>query len=453
MLPVLIYFLKLSVNIAVVFLFHYLVLRRLTFYNWNRLYLVASTALSFVIPLINITPIVQRNHVASGLLNWVPPIPTSRWRFSDPGIVPHMNSFWNGGGWLLLIMLTGIVILFLRFVIQIISVCRMMAAAEKISDHGINVYQVNDHIIPFSFGNSVFVNKYLHTESELEKIIGHEFVHAKQKHSVDIFWAELLCVVNWYNPFAWLIRKTIRQNLEFIADDNMLRSGIEKKQYQYLLLKVVGNNTFSIVPQFNFASLKNRIEMMNKNKTAKKHLIKFLFMLPILVCLLLAFRKYDPLLLVSGRAMKNITQKFTGLLDTTNSIKASQQLPVLKTHLRTQPRSSSPATQLQEPAIATGIVEDGFTGIEGIVLYDDHNSEMLTTRFVKINGVDHYYTKLGDQITYYNLNGQVIDRDGNLLSTVQTNASGVLPKQYIRNVYKNGKVVCSFQDDLPGASK
>jgi beta-lactamase regulating signal transducer with metallopeptidase domain len=453
MLPVLIYFLKLSVNIAVVFLFHYLVLRRLTFYNWNRLYLVVFTALSFAIPLINITPIVQRNRVASGLVNWVPPIPTSKWRFSDPGIVPQTNSFWNGGGWLLLIMLIGIVILFLRFVIQIISVRRMIAAAEKISGHGINVYQVNDHIIPFSFGNSVFVNKDLHTESELEKIIGHEFVHAKQKHSVDIFWAELLCVVNWYNPFAWLIRKTIRQNLEFIADDNMLRSGIEKKQYQYLLLKVVGNNTFSIVPQFNFASLKNRIEMMNKNKTAKKHLTKFLFMLPILVSLLLAFRKYDPLLLASGRVVKNISPKVTGLRDTTTSIKASQQLPVLKTHLRTQPRSSSPATPLPETAIATGIVEDGFTGIEGIVLYDDHNSEILKTKFVKINGADHYYTKLGDQITYYNLNGQKIDRDGNLLSAVQTNASEVLPKQYIRNVYKNGKIVCSFYDDLPGPSK
>jgi len=453
MLPVLIYFLKLSVNIAVVFLFHYLVLRRLTFYNWNRLYLVAFTALSFVIPLINVTPIVQRNRVASGLLNWVPPIPTGKWRFSDPGIVPHTNSFWNGGGWLFLIILTGIVILFLRFVIQIISVRRMMAAAEKISDHGINVYQVNDHIIPFSFGNSVFVNKDLHTESELEKIIGHEFVHAKQKHSVDIFWAELLCVVNWYNPFAWLIRKTIRQNLEFIADDNMLRSGIEKKQYQYLLLKVVGNNTFSIVPQFNFASLKNRIEMMNKNKTAKKHLTKFLFMLPILVSLLLAFRKYDPLMLASGRVVKNISLKVTGLNDTTTAIKVSQQLPVLKTHLRTQPRSSSPATTLPETAIATSIVEDGFTGIEGIVLYDDHNSEILKTKFVKINGADHYYTKLGDQITYYNLNGQKIDRDGTLLSTVQTNASEVLSKQYIRNVYKNGEIVCSFYDDLPGPSK
>ncbi|WP_255157655.1 M56 family metallopeptidase [Ferruginibacter sp. HRS2-29] len=447
------YFLKLSVNIAVVFLFYYLVLRRLTFYNWNRVYLVACTALSFVIPLINVTPVVQRNRVASDLVNWVPPIPTGKWRFSDPGIVPQINSFWNGGGWLLLIMLTGIVILFLRFVIQIISVRRMMAAAEKISDHGINVYQVNDHIIPFSFGNSVFVNKDLHTESELEKIIGHEFVHAKQKHSVDIFWAELLCMINWYNPFAWLIRKTIRQNLEFIADDNMLRSGIEKKQYQYLLLQVIGNNTFSIVPQFNFTSLKARIEMMNKNKTAKKHLVKFIFMLPVFVFLLLAFRKYDPLRRGSGSVVKSISSKVAGLLDTTTSIKASQQLPVLKMHPNTQPRSSSPAKPLPETAIATADVNDGFTGLEGIILYDDHNSEILTTKFVKINGADHYYTKLGDQITYYNLNGQVIDRDGNLLSAVQTNASGVLPKQYIRNVYKNGKIVCAFQDDLPRSSK
>src|SRR4029453_17672904 len=101
--------------------------------------------------------------------------------------------------------------------------------------------------------------------------------HVKQRHSIDIIWGEILCMLNWYNPFAWLLKSAIRQNLEFIADNKVMEHGIDKKEYQYLLLKVIGNNQFSIAPKFNFSSLKKRIAMMNKMKTAGVHLVKFLF--------------------------------------------------------------------------------------------------------------------------------------------------------------------------------
>ena len=120
----------------------------------------------------------------------------------------------------------------------------------------------------------------------------HEFIHVKQKHSIDILWGEVLCIVNWFNPFAWLIRNAIRQNLEFIADNKVLEDGIDKKQYQYLLLKVTGNNHYSIANQFNFSSLKKRIAMMNKMRSAQMHLVKFLFILPIVAVMLLAFRRH-----------------------------------------------------------------------------------------------------------------------------------------------------------------
>jgi Zn-dependent protease with chaperone function len=75
------------------------------------------------------------------------------------------------------------------------------------------IYQVNENIIPFSFGNSIFINRQLHSEDELREIIRHEFVHVKQKHTADILWAELLCMLNWYNPFAWALKNAMRQNL------------------------------------------------------------------------------------------------------------------------------------------------------------------------------------------------------------------------------------------------
>ena len=100
----------------------------------------------------------------------------------------------------------------------------------------------------------------------------------------------MLCIINWYNPFAWLLKRSIRQNLEFIADNKVIENGIDKKQYQYLLLKVIGNRQFSIATQFNFSSLKKRIVMMNKSKSAKRQLGRFLFLLPVLAIILLSFR-------------------------------------------------------------------------------------------------------------------------------------------------------------------
>ena len=101
----------------------------------------------------------------------------------------------------------------------------------------------------------------------------------------------MLCIINWYNPFAWLLKRSIRQNLEFIADNKVVENGIDKKQYQYLLLKVIGNNQYSIATKFNFSSLKKRIAMMNKTKSARLQVGRFLFLLPVLAIILLAFRR------------------------------------------------------------------------------------------------------------------------------------------------------------------
>ena len=140
-----------------------------------------------------------------------------------------------------------------------ISFRKMMRKAEWIPAEGMNIYQINEAIIPFSFGNSIFINSTQHTENELREIIRHEFIHVKQKHTADILWAELMCMLNWYNPFAWALKNAMRQNLEFIADHQVLENGVDKKQYQYLLLKVIGNDQFSIAQKFNFSSLKKNV--------------------------------------------------------------------------------------------------------------------------------------------------------------------------------------------------
>lgn len=120
--------------------------------------------------------------------------------------------------------------------------------------------------------------------------MAHEQVHVLQKHTLDNLWVEILFIINWFNPFVWLLRKAVKENLEYIADAQVLEHGINKQQYQYLLLHVSGIHQAGPTNAFNLSSLKNRIKMMNKTKTAKVQLLKFIFLLPLMVVLLFSFR-------------------------------------------------------------------------------------------------------------------------------------------------------------------
>jgi hypothetical protein len=179
----------------------------------------------------------------------------------------------------------------LHFFIQFLSFKKIRQSAKLINENdGIKLYHLDMDIIPFTFGNSIYINKLKHSADELKEIIRHESVHVYQKHTADVLITEFICMLNWYNPFAWLIKHSIKQNLEFLADDTVLVSGIDKKSYQYLLLKVMGNSPLTVTSNLNFSSLKKRIYMMNKTKTSGTHLLKFLFILPVIALLMLAFR-------------------------------------------------------------------------------------------------------------------------------------------------------------------
>jgi BlaR1 peptidase M56 len=288
------YILKLSISLGVVYLFYHLVLRKLTFYSWNRWYLLGYSFLSFLIALFNITPLFQGTFFNNKAFQFIPSI----YFYSENislGKIPATTSQGNWNEWTLcfFIVVAGMVAFSVRFFIQYFSFLKIRNKAELLSENDTRIYHVEADIIPFSFGNSIFINRNLHSPDDMQEIVRHEFVHVKQKHSWDILWGELLCIVNWYNPFSWLLKRSIRQNLEFIADSKVLQNGSNKKEYQYLLLKVIGNNHFSIASKFNFPSLKKRIAMMNKMKTARVHIVKFLFVVPLVAILLIAFRKKE----------------------------------------------------------------------------------------------------------------------------------------------------------------
>ncbi|MHA4809392.1 M56 family metallopeptidase [Flavitalea flava] len=282
------YFLKLSISLSLVWLFYQLFLRRLTFYNWNRWFLLGYSLLSFFIPLINIGPVIEKSPFHGlPMIQYLPVF--------EKGGIPvslSLNGFFTLRHWNIIIatLALGSLVLLLRLLTRWVSLRKIRSRAILIRQTDMRIYQVNEPILPFSFGNSIYINQKQHTEEEWSTIILHEYVHIRQKHSADILLAELICIVNWYNPFAWLIRYSIRQNLEFIADHKVVEKGLDRKGYQYHLLKVIGESRYKLANNFNFSSLKKRIIMMNRIKSTRLHLVKFLFLFPLLAVLLLAFQ-------------------------------------------------------------------------------------------------------------------------------------------------------------------
>src|ERR1700722_8489436 len=249
------YLLKFSISMAIVYLFYQLLLRRLTFYGWNRLYLFGYCLLCFVIPFINISPLTQQQHFDNAqLVRYIPVIenyiPASPARAIVQHVVSENHSI-NAWQIFYAILVTGSVIMLIRLITQLMSLQKIKRNATIIHDEETVIYHVDKKIIPFSFGNAIYLNQDMHSEKELQEIILHEYVHVKQKHTADIILSELICVINWYNPFAWLMRHAIRQNLEFIADNKVLQHGADKKLYQDHLIKVVGSPQYRIANNFN----------------------------------------------------------------------------------------------------------------------------------------------------------------------------------------------------------
>src|SRR5690606_8023757 len=129
------------------------------------------------------------------------------------------------------------------------------------------------------------------SEEELQNIIAHEKIHCKQKHSFDVLFSELFAVVFWFNPFVWFYKKAIQQNLEFIADQNAIKTSENKVNYQKTLLKITLNpKDLALANPFFQPLIKKRIMMLNKNQSKQRNVWKYGVVLPLLVLFMIQFQ-------------------------------------------------------------------------------------------------------------------------------------------------------------------
>ncbi|QHT70353.1 M56 family metallopeptidase [Rhodocytophaga rosea] len=283
------YSIKVALCLGIVYLFYIVALRRLTFYTANRWFLGTGSVLALFIPLASYIPFLQIREVnnvpsINALLGWN----KVQVLLLDPS---QSNSFWQDGVNLIsIIFLVGTAILGSKLLMQLVAFYRIRHSASLLKDGAVKIYQVNKPIAPFSFGNHIFLNQQLLEPYEIRQVIDHEQVHVRQKHTLDVLWMECLLVFNWYNPFAWLLKQAVRENLEFIVDrEVLLQDYSDKKGYQYLLLKIIGLSNVSIANPFNISSLKTRIHMMNRKPSNAGARGIYFLVLPMLILLTFTF--------------------------------------------------------------------------------------------------------------------------------------------------------------------
>ena len=279
------YFLKVNVAIALFYAFYRLFFYKDTFFGWRRMALLCFFVLSAAVPLLNIQTwiVAQEPMVAIADLyaNTVLPEFT---------IAPEIGINWTSTMLNSISILDwgGVGILFIHFLSQLIGIIRLSCQCRTLKIGNINVHLLPNAQGPFSFFQWIFINPSIHNEQELDEILTHEFTHASQWHSLDIIVSEIACILCWFNPFAWLMKREIRTNLEYMADASVLANGYDSKAYQYHLLGLSHHKAAAtIYNNFNVLPLKKRIKMMNKKRTREIGRTKYLMFLPLAALLMI----------------------------------------------------------------------------------------------------------------------------------------------------------------------
>ena len=269
-----IYLIKSSGLLATFYLAYIILLRKETFFNSNRWFLLAGLVSSVVLPLIVFTKII-----------WVDPTPDTFDWSKIPITTPNDNEALEINWYLVFAgaYTLGIVVFLMKFVFDFYSLSNVLKGKTIQYQADFKFIDVQENIAPFSYFNCIVYNSSLYNTTELENILEHEKVHSTQNHTVDVLISRLFCIVFWFNPMVWFYKKAIVQNLEYIADNEAFKNISDKKAYQLTLLKITTQeNCVAITNHFYQSLIKKRIVMLNKNQSNKRNSWKYCVVLPLL---------------------------------------------------------------------------------------------------------------------------------------------------------------------------
>ena len=268
---------KTAVILAVFYMFYRLLLSKDTFHRFNRIILLGTAALSFVLPLCVITihevvmiPAVQSapQMLESATIGTMAAVA----EVSEP-IWPYV---------ICAVFAIGALGVLLMAVVSIAKVICIIRSGKHHTLESSETLVITDaEIAPFSWMKYIVLSREDY-ENGYSQILTHEKAHIALRHSWDVLFVDMITALQWFNPAMWMLKADLRAIHEFEADDAVLRSGADVKEYQYLLIrKAVSKSGYSVANSFNHSTLKARITMMSNKKSSRKGAWKALYVLPL----------------------------------------------------------------------------------------------------------------------------------------------------------------------------
>lgn len=271
-------------------------LRKETFFNANRIYLVGTAVISLILPFVKIPRV--KEVIAEDFTIILPQViigdPIAEQTLvptSDSMQVMVSNASESMSIWTI-IFIIGILITATVFLLKLGKLIWMMRTYPSRWQGNVLIIKLVNSSKAFSFFNRIFLGQQLQP-NERSSIIKHELVHVKQLHSLDLLFFELLRIVFWFNPLIYIYHNRIATLHEFIADSKAVKHQNKSDYYNELLSQVFDTNTISFVnPFFKQSLIKKRILMLNKSRSKQINMMKYALLIPLIFVMLIYTSSY-----------------------------------------------------------------------------------------------------------------------------------------------------------------
>ncbi|PKO97229.1 MAG: TonB-dependent receptor [Bacteroidetes bacterium HGW-Bacteroidetes-7] len=400
----LVYILKSSLSLAAFYLFYKVMLSKETFHRFNRVVLLLISLLSVVIPLIKLpgNEALLNNSISLNLEQLIQLAGFSNDTVIAAGTDETSKTIWPV--FIVIIYLTGVLITMSISAISIIRMAQLIRRTEygariKTPD-GIIIVLHKEKIAPFSWMKYIVISENDYNENGRE-IVMHENAHIKRRHSADMILCEIVKVVHWFNPAAWLFKQEIKNIHEYQADDAVIKNGIDAATYQLLLIKkAVGDRLYSIANSFNHSKLKNRITMITKKRSTLWSALRVLYVLPLSLFAVAAFASEEITTVmapVSEVKIKDFIQADTIKVKKSTSVNDSKQVS-----LYSKQASGNTIiikkTDSEKVELDTIIIRRSVNDSTRAVIKTKINTIIYTSDSVKNNRVATFSSKNGDSL-------------------------------------------------------
>lgn len=299
MITVAYYFLQVIVCSAVMMAYYWLALRNNRFHQYNRFYLLAAAALSWIVPLVRIRWQSAMYTEGPDVTRLLSVVAGNNTRIDKKLLVPaaeHGNWLSAAEQWLPFLYLVVSAVLSGALVLGLLRLYRIARAHEVTPAGNVLLVRTRAAGTPYSFFRYIFWNEDIDAASEEgSRIMQHELTHVRQLHSADKIFLRIVVIAGWFNPVFWIIQREMEMVHEFIADKRAVHDGDTGSLARMLLVAAYPDRNFGLVHPFFFSPVKRRLQMLSKLSDPRFSYLRRLMVMPVLasVVILFAFRSAE----------------------------------------------------------------------------------------------------------------------------------------------------------------